>query len=154
MGGPAAVVRWECRHVWALLSRRGAMAGGGGRSTASESHGAGDDILHPAKFLLFGRLVRWLVARVGLDEYRTGRTGAKEARRAKNGQGSRGNLAARTRAHGELFAAARLARFEGGRAILLSMAGASSCGSLVGLGGASQQVRSRALRSTEFFRMV
>src|SRR5260370_34732733 len=72
MGGKAILVRRQRWHLRALLSRRGAMACRRRESSAPESHGAGHDVFHAAQFLLLRRRIRWLLARLDLDEYRAG----------------------------------------------------------------------------------
>src|SRR5882762_6250605 len=125
MGREAAVVRRQRRNLRALLSRRGAMASRGGKSTAPESHGAGDDVFHAAQFLLLRRRVRWLVARMDLEQHRARYSETKESCRATNSRRSCGNVEARASAHGNVSAIARLPRPERHRAVLLRVAGAS-----------------------------
>src|SRR5437660_8842105 len=72
MGREAALVRRQRRNLRPILSRRGAMASRRGKSPAPESHGAGDDVFHATQFLLLRRRIRWLVARMDLDEYCAG----------------------------------------------------------------------------------
>src|SRR6266849_5599958 len=126
MGREATLVRRERRHVWPFLSRRGAMAGCHRKSATPESHGAGHDIFHAAQFLLLRRRVRWLLARLDLDEYRAGYSPSQESARPENLSRSRGKLEARTRASAEFSAAPGSARFQRGRAVLLRVARTSA----------------------------
>src|SRR6266851_8005599 len=146
MGGKAILVRRQRWHLRALLSWRGAMARCRGKSSAPESHGAGHDVFHATQFLRLRRRVRWLLARLDLDEYRAGYSPAQESARPKNLSRSRGKLEARTRASAEFSAAPGSARFQRGRAVLLRVARAFARRPLVGLGGTAQQIRPRARR--------
>src|SRR5260370_38165603 len=114
------------------------MAGTPRETSHPESRGAGHDVFHAAQFLLLRRRVRWLLARLDLDEYRAGYSPAQESARPKNLSRSRGKLEARTRAHAEFSAAAGSARFQRGRTVLLRVARASARRSLVGFGGTAQ----------------
>src|SRR5260370_8468792 len=96
MGGKAILVRRQRWHLRALLSRRGAMARCRGKSSAPESHGAGHDVFHATQFLLLRRRVRWLLARLDLDEYRPGYSPAQESARPQDLRGGSRNLEART----------------------------------------------------------
>src|SRR6266849_8056936 len=154
MGREATLVRRERRHVWPFLSRRGAMAGCHRKSATPESHGAGHDIFHAAQFLLLRRRVRWLLARLDLDEHRAGSSPAQESVWPEDLRRGRANLEARTRTLAEFSAAPGSARFQRGRAVLLRVARASANRSLVGLGGVAQQIRPRARRGAQSFRLV
>src|SRR6266852_1692043 len=119
MGGKAILVRRQRRHVWSILPGRGAVACCRGESSAPESHGAGHDVFHAAQFLLLRRRIRWLLARLDLDEYRAGYSPSQESARPEDLRRGRRNLEARTRARAEFSAAPGSARFQRGRAVLL-----------------------------------
>ena len=93
MGGAAAVVERPRRHVRAVVSRRGAMARRGRKSTASRGHGSGDDLLDAAELLLQRRRLGPVVAAVDLAEHRAAsmeRREDEDARRAAaRGAGSK-----------------------------------------------------------------
>src|SRR5882762_6923035 len=125
MGSQAALVRRQRRNLRALLSRRGAMARRGGKSTAPESHGAGHDVFHATQFLLLRRRVRWLLARMDLDEYCSRSSPPQESCWATQQRRGCGLLEARASTHGNVSAVARLARSERCNAVLLRLAGAS-----------------------------
>src|SRR6267154_3025006 len=112
MGCQATMGRRKRGHLRTLLSWCGAMARRGGKSTAPESHGAGDDVFHAAQFLLLRRCVRWLVARMDLEQHRARYSETQESCRAANSRRSCGNVEARACAHGNVSAAARLVRPE------------------------------------------
>jgi hypothetical protein len=72
-------IEWAAQQGWSDggvgtfgLSYPGAVAGGGGNSAALESHGSGDDVFHPAEFLLFGWRIRRLVAGLDVVQHRAG----------------------------------------------------------------------------------
>src|SRR5712671_5800616 len=125
MGCEATMVRRKRGHLRPLLSWRGAVARRRGKSAAPESYGAGDDVFHAAQFLLLRRRVRRLVARMDLEQHRARYSETQESCRAANSRRNCGNVEARASAHGNVSAAARLARPERHRAVLLRVAGAS-----------------------------
>src|SRR5258708_4013669 len=138
MGGAAAVVGWKCRNVRAVVPWGGAVAGRCRESTAFEGDGAGDDIFHAAKLFLLGRIVRWLVAGLGLDEHRAGCAEKEKPTRTAHACRGESRVETGARAHGGFFASARIAGLERRGAILLPVARTCARRFLVGLGRASQ----------------
>ena len=69
-GRPAALVERPCRHVWLVVSGRGAVARRGREPAASRGDGPGDDLLDAAELLLQRRHLGPLVGAVDLDEHR------------------------------------------------------------------------------------
>src|ERR1043166_6139819 len=109
MGGKAAVVRWERGHVRTVVSGSGAMAGGGGESSAFEGDGAGDDVFHAAGFFLFGRRGRWILAGLDLPEHRSGHSQAQKPSGRADIRGSERELETESRTSASVFAARRIA---------------------------------------------
>src|SRR5882762_9056203 len=89
-----------------------------------------------------------------LEQHRPRYSETQESCRAANSRRSCGNVEARASALGNVSAAARLVRPERRRALLLRMAGASGLRSVVGLGGAAQQIQPRACGGVESFGLV
>src|SRR6516162_3994183 len=154
MGSAAAMVRRQHGNVRPVVSGRSSMAGGGRKPTALEGDGCGHDLFYTNKFLLFGWIVRRLVASMDLDEYRTGFARQEASRWAEDIQRSSGIVETGACADGELSSTSRVAGFATGCTVLLPVAGASSCRSLVELGRTPQQVRPGALRGAESLRLV
>ncbi len=77
--------------VWAFVSGSGAVAGGGGESSAFEGDGSGDDVFHSAEFFLCGRDMGFVVDRMDLGQHRLGcareekSAGASDLRRGFGG---------------------------------------------------------------------
>jgi len=120
-----ALVRRKRRNLRPLVSRRGAMARRGGKSTAPESHGAGHDVFHAAQFFYSGGVfdgswLEWIWMNIAPDLAATGTCWPTHQRR------SCGLVEARAPAAWKCFAVARLARSERCNAVLLRLAGAST----------------------------
>src|SRR5216683_3577673 len=148
------MVKRRCGHIRAVLSGCCAMAGCGGESSALKGDGAGDDVLHPAKFLLFRRRVRRVVAGLDVVQHRSGFAPKEKSGRPTNTRRGCGRVEDRTRAAAEFSAAARRARPEAGGAVLLRMDEASGSRSMVGFRRIAWEVRASPCGGAESVGLV
>src|SRR5215813_7518543 len=126
MGGATALVQRVDRHVRTVLSRRGAMAGGGGNASSPQGHGSGHDVLDAAEFLFHQRPLGHVVDRLDLVQYRSRHSREKAAAWSQDFQGSSQGMG-NTRIEDEVRTATRSTRGTARRGpVLLRLAEPSS----------------------------
>ena len=134
VGGTAAVVQRRRGDLRPLLSRRGAVAGGGGASAVTEGDGAGHDLCDSGELLVLGRRVGWLVARLDLVEHRARPAPADRRGGAAHGRGGGGRVGARGARRQAAPPAPHASRLPGRRAMVLRVDAPPARRPMVGLG--------------------